>query len=94
MSALAGPYFMTIKDRGEACALARAISDKPRNGQAFALFSGYEDAYIIEWSPKGERRGNMTVREDGSVWDHATNKLVKRCVLPTLDAPYYRDGEV
>lgn len=82
MSELIGPYFLTVKDRGDAVALARAITNKPRNGQAFALFSGHEDAYIFEWTPKGERRANMTVRVDGSVWDHCTGKLVKASVLP------------
>lgn len=82
MTGMAGPYFMVIKDGSEARALARAISDKPRNGQAFALFSGYDSGYIIEWTPRSRRMGNCTVREDGSVWDHGADRLVKSCVLP------------
>jgi len=79
---MTGPYFMVIKDREAAVTLARAITDKPRNGRAWALFSGYEDGYILEWTPRSKRMGNCTVREDGSVWDHGTDRLVKACVLP------------
>ena len=89
---LIGPDLLVIKDKDEAYALARAICDMPRNGKAWAFYSGYCDGYIIEWMPKRTTMGNMTVRTDGSVWNNMTGKLIKRCVLPTLDAPYYRGG--
>lgn len=82
MTDLIGPYFLTVKDKSEAHALALAISDKRRNGVACERYSGFDDAYIIQWMPRGKYRGNMTVRVDGSVWDHGTNKLVKASVLP------------
>lgn len=72
-----GPGYLVLPDARTARMVVERIRSTPRKGDAWMLYSGYEEGWIVEWYPKGRRSGNAVVMPDGTAWDHQLQRTVK-----------------